>query len=60
MVLRQRLDSKTITVDKPIPSSTPEGNIHMVLGDYNLDVPLVTADPLYPPGRFWRLTRLSL
>ncbi len=60
MVLRQRLDSKIITVDKPIPASTPEGNIHMVLGDYNLDVPLVTADPLYPPGRFWRLTRLSL
>jgi D-alanyl-D-alanine carboxypeptidase (penicillin-binding protein 5/6) len=60
MVLRQRLESKTIVVEKPIPASTQEGNIHMVLGDYNLDVPLVTADPLYPPGRFWRLTRLSL
>jgi D-alanyl-D-alanine carboxypeptidase (penicillin-binding protein 5/6) len=60
MVLRQRLDSKSIVVDKPIPAGTQEGNVHMVLGDYNLDVPLVTADPLYPPGRFWRLTRLSL
>lgn len=60
MVLRQRLDSKTIAVDKPIPAGTQEGNIHIVLGDYNLDVPLVTADPLYPPGRLWRLTRLSL
>jgi len=60
MVLRQRLDSKTIVVDKPIAASTPEGNIHMVLGDYNLDVPLVTADPLFPPGRLWRLTRISL
>lgn len=59
MVLRQRLDSKTIVVDKPIPASTQEGNIHMVLGDYNLDVPLVTADPLFPPGRLWRLTRIS-
>ena len=60
MVLRQRLDSKTIAVEKPIPAGTQEGNIHMVLGDYNLDVPLVTADPLFPPGRLWRLTRLSL
>ena len=60
MVLRQRLESKSIVVDKPIPASTQEGNIHMVMGDYNLDVPLVTADPLYPPGRLWRLTRLSL
>ena len=60
MVLRQRLDSKTIVVDEPIPAGTQEGNIHMVLGDYNLDVPLVTADPLFPPGRLWRLTRLSL
>jgi D-alanyl-D-alanine carboxypeptidase (penicillin-binding protein 5/6) len=59
MVLRQRLDSKTIAVDKPIPAGTQEGNIHMVLGDYNLDVPLVTADPLFPPGRLWRLTRIS-
>jgi len=60
MVLRQKLDSKPIVVDKPIPASTQEGNIHMVLGDYNLDIPLVTADPLFPPGRLWRLTRLSL
>jgi D-alanyl-D-alanine carboxypeptidase (penicillin-binding protein 5/6) len=60
MVLRQRLDSKTIVVDKPIPAGTQEGNIHMVLGDYNLDVPLVTADPLFPPGRLWRLTRISV
>jgi hypothetical protein len=30
----------------------------MVLGDYNLDVPLTTSDAIYPPGRFWRLTRI--
>ena len=60
MVLRQHLDSKTIVVDKPVPAGTQEGNIHMVLGDYSLDVPLVTADPLFPPGRLWRLTRISL
>ncbi|HXM71671.1 MAG TPA: D-alanyl-D-alanine carboxypeptidase [Candidatus Dormibacteraeota bacterium] len=60
MVLRKRLDSRSIVIDKPLPARTPEGNMHMVLGDYNLDVPLVTAASLYPPGRLWRLTRLSL
>ena len=59
MVLRQRLDANSIVVDKPLPSSTVEGHEHLLLGDYVLDVPLVTADPLYPPGRFWRLTRIS-
>jgi D-alanyl-D-alanine carboxypeptidase (penicillin-binding protein 5/6) len=59
MLLRQRLEARSIVVDKPLPASTREGTEHMVLGEYVLDVPLVTADPLYPPGRFWRLTRLS-
>jgi D-alanyl-D-alanine carboxypeptidase (penicillin-binding protein 5/6) len=59
MVLRQHLDTRTIVVDNPLPAGTQEGTEHLVLGDYNLDVPLVTADPMYPPGRFWRLTRLS-
>jgi len=59
MVLRQRLDANSIVVEKPLPSSTVEGHQHLVLGDYVLDVPLVTADPLYPPGRFWRVTRIS-
>jgi D-alanyl-D-alanine carboxypeptidase (penicillin-binding protein 5/6) len=59
MVLRQRLDARAIVVDHPLAAGTVEGSEHVVLGDYRLDVPLVTADPLYPPGRFWRLTRLS-
>ena len=59
MVVRQHLAANTLVVDHPLPSSTHEGTEHVVLGDYNLDVPLVTADPLYPPGRFWRLTRVS-
>ena len=59
MVLRQRLDTNTIVVDHPLAARTREGTVHMLLGDYNLDVPLVTADPLYPPGRLWRLTRVS-
>jgi D-alanyl-D-alanine carboxypeptidase (penicillin-binding protein 5/6) len=59
MVLRQRLDAPSIVIDKPVPAGTGEGTEHMALGDYSLDVPLVTAGPLYPPGRLWRLTRLS-
>ena len=59
-MVRQRLDAKAIVIDKPLPSSTVEGTEHVVLGDYALDIPLVTADPLYPPGRLWRLTRVSL
>jgi D-alanyl-D-alanine carboxypeptidase (penicillin-binding protein 5/6) len=60
MVLRRRLDANAIVVDQPLPSRTREGTEHLVLGDYVLDVPLVTADPLYPPGRLWRLTRIRL
>lgn len=59
IVLRQRLDANAVVVDHPISPSTREGSEHMILGDYSLDVPLVTATELYPPGRFWRLTRLS-
>lgn len=59
MVLRQHLDAKSIVIDNPLPSRTREGTEHLVLGDYVLDVPLVTADPMYPPGRLWRLTRVK-
>src|SRR5260370_10167042 len=59
MVLRQRLDAKQLVLDKPLPSSSVEGHEHVVLGDYVLDIPLVTADPRYPPRRRLRLTRLS-
>jgi hypothetical protein len=59
MVLRQRLNAPAIVIDRPLPSHTREGSEHVVLGDYDLDVPLVTADPLYPPGRLWRVTRVS-
>jgi serine-type D-Ala-D-Ala carboxypeptidase (penicillin-binding protein 5/6) len=58
MVLRQRLDAPSIVIDKSLPAGTAEGSEHIVLGDYLLDVPLVTAGALYPPGRAWRLTRL--
>ena len=59
MILRQRLDAPALVIDKPIAAGTPEGSEHLVLGDYSLDVDLVTGSPLYPPGRLWRLTRIN-
>jgi D-alanyl-D-alanine carboxypeptidase (penicillin-binding protein 5/6) len=58
MILRERLDGRTLNIDKPLDPGSPAGSLHVVLGDYDLDIPVVTAGPLYPPGRFWRLTRL--
>ena len=60
MVLRQRVAARALVIDRPIAAGSPEGTLHMVLGDYVIDDPIVTADPMYPPGRLWRLTRLSL
>ncbi|HVC75885.1 MAG TPA: hypothetical protein VND96_05140 [Candidatus Micrarchaeaceae archaeon] len=59
MILRQRLAAPAIVVDQPIAPGTREGLEHVVLGDYTLDVELVTASPMYPPGRAWRLTRIN-
>jgi serine-type D-Ala-D-Ala carboxypeptidase (penicillin-binding protein 5/6) len=59
MIVRQRLDAPAIVVDKPIAPGTREGGVHVLLGDYILDVELVTASQLYPPGRAWRLTRIN-
>ena len=58
MVLRETLQARTLNVDKPLDPGTPAGSLHVVLGDYDLDIALVTATVIYPPGRFWRLTRL--
>jgi D-alanyl-D-alanine carboxypeptidase (penicillin-binding protein 5/6) len=59
MILRQRLDAPALVVDKAIAPGTREGSEHVVLGDYILDVELVTGSQLYPPGRAWRLTRIN-
>ena len=59
MILRQRLDAPAIVIDKPVAPGTRAGSEHIALGDYALDVELVTATPLYPPGRAWRLTRVN-
>jgi serine-type D-Ala-D-Ala carboxypeptidase (penicillin-binding protein 5/6) len=58
MTLRERLDAPALAVDKPVPPDSPAGTLHIDLGDYKLDVPLVTASSLYPAGRLWRVTRL--
>jgi len=58
-VLRQNLAAKAIVIDHPVAPRTQEGTEHVVLGDYSFDVPLVTADQLYPPGRLWRVTRVN-
>ncbi len=57
MILRQSVRAPALTITKPIPSGTSAGVLNIVLGDYNLDVPLTISDAIYPPGRFWRLTR---
>lgn len=59
MILRQRLDAPALVLDQPVAPGTREGSVHVVLGGYTLDVELVTASPLYPPGRAWRLTRIN-
>jgi D-alanyl-D-alanine carboxypeptidase (penicillin-binding protein 5/6) len=58
MILRQTVRAPALTIKDAIPRGTNAGVLNMVLGDYNLDVPLTTADAIYPPGRFWRLTRI--
>lgn len=58
MILRQTVRAPTIAINKPLAPGAEEGVLHIVLGDYSLDVPLTTSDALYPPGRFWRLTRI--
>jgi hypothetical protein len=60
MILRQRLDVQTPAVDGPVPSGTPAGRLHVVLGDQQADTPLVTAGALDPPGIVWRLLRINL
>ena len=58
MILRHRLDAPSLYIDKPLAPGISAGVLHLVLGDYKLDVPLITDSGLYPPGRFWRVTRL--
>jgi len=60
MVLRQRVNASSIVIDHPLPPNTRAGSVQLMLGDYKVDVAIATASPLYPPGRFWRLTRVTI
>lgn len=59
MILRQTLDAPALVIDRPVAAGTRAGTERVVLGDYSVDVNLVTGTPLYPPGRLWRLTRID-
>ena len=60
MILRQHLDAKTMVIDGTMPSGMSEGNLHLVLGDQQVDIPLVTEGALDPPGMSWRLFRINV
>jgi len=60
MILRQRLDAPTLPIDRPVAGRTPAGNVHLVLGDQQADVHLITTATLDPPGFSWRLLRINL
>ncbi|HSS59895.1 MAG TPA: hypothetical protein VLK30_00365 [Candidatus Limnocylindrales bacterium] len=60
MTVRQTLDAPTLAVDAPVAGGSSAGKLHIVLGDQQVDVPLVTAGSLEPPGITWRLWRISL
>lgn len=59
MILRERLDAKTLVVDGRVPSGIAAGTLHLILGDQKSDVPVVTGGSLDPPGLTWRLTRIN-
>ena len=59
MILRQRLDAPTLVIDRPVAGRTRAGTLHLVLGDQQADVTLITSGSLDPPGFGWRLLRIS-
>lgn len=60
MNLQQQIEAKSLTIDGPVPAGAAAGELHVVLGDQQIDVPLVTTAPLDPPGFIWRLLRINL
>ncbi|MEO9048478.1 MAG: hypothetical protein ABI334_02565 [Candidatus Dormiibacterota bacterium] len=59
MIVHEQLQTTTPVVDGPVASGTPAGTLHVVLGDQQGDVPLVTSGSLDPPGLVWRLSRIN-
>jgi serine-type D-Ala-D-Ala carboxypeptidase (penicillin-binding protein 5/6) len=60
MVLREELVAPSLAIQAPLPSGTPEGRLHIDLGDQQVDLPLLTSGSLDPPDLPWRLFRISL
>ena len=60
MILRQQLDARPFVIDRPVGSGTSAGSLHIVLANQQVDVPVVTAGSLDPPGIAWRWLRISL
>jgi serine-type D-Ala-D-Ala carboxypeptidase (penicillin-binding protein 5/6) len=46
-------------VNPPTSPRTGAGSLHVTVGDAEFDVPVVTTDQLYGPGRLARLTRVT-
>jgi serine-type D-Ala-D-Ala carboxypeptidase (penicillin-binding protein 5/6) len=59
MILRKRLDTQALVIDGPTPNGTSAGKLYVVVGDQQVDVPLVTASSIDPPGIMWRLLRIN-
>jgi hypothetical protein len=60
MILREQLVTRSLAIDGPMASGTPAGKLHIVMGDQLVDVPVVTAAWLNPPGMAWRVLRINL
>jgi D-alanyl-D-alanine carboxypeptidase (penicillin-binding protein 5/6) len=60
MILRRQIEAKALTIEGSLPAGTSAGKLHVVLGDQQVDVPLVTAGSLDPPGFIWRLLRINV
>jgi D-alanyl-D-alanine carboxypeptidase (penicillin-binding protein 5/6) len=58
-ILRQSLEVPAVGAEGTVPSGASEGKLHIVLGDQQVDVPLVTSGSLDPPGLWWRVSRIS-
>jgi D-alanyl-D-alanine carboxypeptidase (penicillin-binding protein 5/6) len=59
MILRQQIEAKALTIDGTVRAGAPAGKLQVVLGDQQVDVPLVTGGSLDPPGLLWRLLRIG-
>jgi D-alanyl-D-alanine carboxypeptidase (penicillin-binding protein 5/6) len=59
MILHERLDTKSLVVDRPVAGGTAAGTLHVALGDQQGDVPVELGGSLDPPGFTWRVSRIN-